>query len=260
MYHDVVPGTPGDGGGPQRFSVSLSSFEEMLDAIASGGYVGCSLADAQELRGRPRVAITFDDGTVGQFDHAVPALRARDMTATFFVTTDWVDTPGFMTWDQLRQLTAWGMSVQSHTRSHPHLSELDEESLRAELLDAKAALDRELGQETTEIALPGGNAPRPGLRRVLAESGYRVVATSRWGRNPEQGGRSGHGSLWVRRCTAPRAPTPEHTRRILAGDGRLAFARYSREATLNGVRAVLGASRYHRWRRRVLDAVVRPTT
>ena len=150
MYHDVALGTPGSGSGPERFSVSIASFERMLDTIAGDGYVGCSLATAIDLRDRPRVGITFDDGRVGQFDHAVPALRRRNMTATFFVTTDWVGTPGFMTWDQLRQLTDWGMSVQSHTKSHPHLSELDYERLRSELAESKVVLDHALGQETTQ--------------------------------------------------------------------------------------------------------------
>lgn len=253
MYHDVVPGVPGNGGGPDRFSVSVDAFDEMLLTIEETGHAGCSLESALARHDKPRVAITFDDGTAGQFEHAVPALRARDMTATFFVTTDWVGTPGFMTWSQLRQLTDWGMSVQSHTKSHPHLSELDRKQLTEELSVSKATLDRELGQETTQIALPGGNAPRRGLRGLLSESGYGVVATSRWGRNAEPPG----SASWIRRCTAPRSPSPALRLRIVEGETKLALTKYSREAALNGVRATLGANRYARWRRRFLNALSR---
>ena len=257
MYHDVAAGDPGGGGGPERFTVSSASFEAMLDAIAEGGFTGCSLAEALGDDVGSPVAITFDDGTTGQFEQAAPALLERGMTATFFVVTDWVGRPGFMTWDQLRQLVEWGMSVQSHTRSHPHLSELDAEALRSELSESRLRLDEELAQHTDQIAQPGGNAPRPGLRHLLAECGYGVVATSRWGRNSHgvTSGRSG--AVWLRRCTVPKSPSTELAQRIISGDSRLAVTRYSREAALNGIRAALGANRYARWRRRVLNVLDR---
>lgn len=254
MYHDVTPGGGGTGGGPSRFTVSVTSFELMLDTVAAMGRAGTSLAAALDAGTEPRVAITFDDGTIGQFEHAAPALRARNMTATFFVTTDWVGTPGFMSWDHLRQLTDWGMSVQSHSKSHPHLSELDDRALRAELWDSKEILDQALGQDTKQIALPGGNAPKHASRRLLAEAGYEIVATSRWGLNKTVGSPSRR-PAWIRRCTAPRLLTPEVARRIVSGDPGLAMRHSSREAALNAIRAVLGADRYARWRRRVLDAV-----
>jgi peptidoglycan/xylan/chitin deacetylase (PgdA/CDA1 family) len=237
--------------------VSLATFEQMLDAIEVAGLKGRALADAIASGGRESAAITFDDGTLGQFLYAVPALRTRGMTATFFVTTDWVGRPGFMSWDQLRKLKAWGMSVQSHSKSHPHLSELDEPRLRVELAESKAVLDRELDQTTTEIALPAGDAPKLRLRGLLAEAGYGVVATSRWGSNPEVGVRSAGAPIWIRRCTAPRVSSPELAHRIVTGDARLTAVRYPREAVLNGIRAALGASRYAKWRRRVLDAMAR---
>ena len=252
MFHDVSSSLPGSGGGPERFSVPISSFELILDTITAAGCVGCSLATALDLRDRPRVGITFDDGTVGQFAHAVPALRVRDMTATFFVTTDWIGTPGFMSWDQLRRLSDWGMSIQSHTLSHPFLSELGEERLRKELKLSKLALDRELGQETTQIALPGGNGPKRALRSLVGEAGYRVVAGSRWGRNYDKADAYSISNR-VRRCTVPRSLTPGLARRVITGDSRLTLARYPREAMLNGLRAWLGATRYSVLRRRLLD-------
>jgi len=257
MYHDVVSGIPGIGGGPERFAVSLASFEQMLDAIRATGNVGCSLGEALQAHDVPRVAITFDDGTVGQFEQAVPALREWGMTATFFVTTDWVGASGYMSWDQLRQLTEWGMSVQSHTRSHPHLSELDAQRLQRELAESKMILDQELGQDTTQLGLPHGNAPRPWLRHVMIEVGYRIVATSRWGRNRTESREDEDELMWIRRCTVPRSLDSALADRIVSGSTRLAVTRYSREAALNGVRSVVGASRYHRWRRRVLDALAR---
>jgi len=234
-------------------------FERMLDVIRDEGYVGCALADALRSPSPRRVAITFDDGTWGQFAYAAPALRARGMTATIYVTTDWVGRPGYMSWDDLRQIADQGISIQSHTRSHPFLSELDATRLRAELEESKAALDRELRQDTSEIALPGGDAPGRSLRHLIGDAGYRVVATSRWGMN--QGVDSSDRSpRWIRRCTVRGDITREMACRFIAGDRWLALARRPREAALGGIRSGLGPTRYARWRRRLLDFVSRPSS
>ena len=251
VYHDVRPEVSASGGGPERFSVPLPMFERVLDTIVAEGYLGRSLADALREQERPRVAITFDDTPVGVYEHAMPALRARGMTATVYIVTDWVGRPGFMTWDQLRQLKAWGMSVQSHTRSHPFLSELDEGALRAELTDSKTALDRELGQDTAELAFPGGDAPRSALRHVIWECGYRVAVGSRWGRNPA----GDPGRRFVRRCGVRGTITSSEARRIVRYDPWLALTQRPRETALRSLRSALGPSRYSRWRRRILDVL-----
>jgi peptidoglycan/xylan/chitin deacetylase (PgdA/CDA1 family) len=253
-YHDVLPEATAAGGGPQRFDVPLASFELMLDTIAEANLRGCSVAEALAAPGTGRVAITFDDGNVGQFEHAAPALRARGMTATFYVTTDWVGRPGFVSWDQLRQLKAWGMSVQSHSRSHPFLSELDAAALERELADSRARLDAELAQTTTEIAFPGGDPPRRALRRMLADAGYTVALGTRWGMNDDSGADPRRP---LKRCTVRGATDPAWAERVIRGDAALSFHNWPRESLLRSIRSSLGPTRYSRWRRWLLDRVSR---
>lgn len=253
-YHDVRPATNASGGGPERFAVPLAAFERMLDAIQALGYRGCSLAEARSGGDARRVAITFDDATLSQFEHAMPALRARSMTASVYVVTDWVGRPGFMDWEQLRRIKDWGMSVQSHSKSHPFLSELDRDRLQDELASSRERLDRELRQETVEIAFPGGDAPRRSLRAMLPACGYRIAIGSRWGVNIGSAESAG----FVRRCTVRGDLEPEMARRFVVGDSRLAWTQHPREFVLRSLRSTLGPSRYARWRRRLLDAVTAP--
>ena len=252
VYHDVQPATNAAGGGPERFSVPLASFERVLDTIARAGYRGCSLADAIAARGARRVAITFDDGDLGQYQHAFPALAARGMTATFYIATDWVGRPGYVTWAHLREMVGAGMSIQSHTRSHPYLSELDAGRLRDELSGSKKILDDALGQDTAEIAFPGGDAPARRLTHVIADSGYRVSVGTRWGRNPDVNG-SRRIDEFVKRCTVRGETTEAMAQRIITADPTLALSWVAKEALLRRLRSSLGASRYARWRRVVLD-------
>lgn len=248
-YHDVLPTTDAAGGGPERFAAPLPMFERMLDTIQAEGFAGCSLERARQSPGTRRVAITFDDANLGQFVHAMPALRARGMTATIYVVTDWVGREGFMTWDQLRQVVDWGMSVQSHTRSHPFLSELGAAALREELLRSKERLDRELRQSTTELAFPGGDAPRRALRPLMREAGYTVAVGSRWGINRD----ADPPERFITRCTARGSLSVEDARRYVHYDRWFALREEPREMVLRSLRAAMGPSRYAALRRRLLD-------
>ncbi|HWA59384.1 MAG TPA: polysaccharide deacetylase family protein, partial [Gemmatimonadales bacterium] len=199
MYHDVTLEAVGVSGGPRHFSVNRRTFGDQLDRLSALGYRARSVAECLADPLPRQVAISFDDGDLGQFENGCSELVARGMTATFFITTDWVERPGYVTWHQLRQMKAAGMSIQSHSRSHPFLSELEAPALRAELEESRRRLDDELGQETDTLALPDGDRPRRALRGLIRSAGYRVVATSRWGVNR---GRPGEAGLtWVRRCT-----------------------------------------------------------
>ncbi len=254
-YHDVQPGATALGGGPDRFSVPLEAFELMLDRIAANGMRGCSLANALMDGSRPQVAITFDDANLGQYLHAMPALRSRGMTATVYACIEWVGRPGYMDWAQLREIVSWGMSVQSHSWSHPFLSECGARRLERELGDSKKRLDDELGQDTTEIAFPGGDAPARRLRPLIAAAGYRTAVGTRWGVNagpPDRG-------KFVRRCTVRGRLTRELADRYVRADAGLAWRNHPKEVVLRSLRTTLGPSRYARWRRNVLD-LLRPAT
>lgn len=257
VYHDVQPAIGRSGGGADHFSAPLTSFELMLDTITERGYTGCSVMAARERAGHKRVAITFDDGTKGQYDHAFPALARRGMTATFYVTTDWIGRPGFMTWDELRDMAASGMSIQSHTCSHPFLSELDEVGVRSELLRSKQVLDSELSQSTAEIAFPGGDAPASHLLSLIHEAGYRVAVGSRWGVN--RGRHTDATRRFLHRCTARGELTVEMARRVVEADPWLRLRWTAKDGTLRRIRSILGATRYARWRRSILDSLAGTT-
>jgi peptidoglycan/xylan/chitin deacetylase (PgdA/CDA1 family) len=254
VYHDVLPHRPRLNGSPEFFGVSHRTFVDQLDIIRDSGMVGCSLAEALERGGRGCVAISFDDGDAGQYARAFPTLLERKMTATFFIATSWVGRPDYVTWDQLREMKQAGMSIQSHTRTHAYMSELDPQAAGEEFRGSKEDLDTALEQNTDQIALPGGFEPPRVLWPLLLGAGYRVVANSRWGLNPALA--NGTSSpVRIQRCWAHGEPSREHFRRILAGDRRLVARYWARRTALEPLKSALGASRYLRWRQQVLDFV-----
>lgn len=254
MYHDVAADRTVVTGGPAYFSVSAAVFDRQLDQLQEMGRPGRSIAGVLDGKGEPSTAISFDDGDLGQATRAFPALAKRGMSATFFVTTGWIGTPRYASWDQLREMHAAGMRIESHTHTHPFLSELSRDALIDELRRSKAMIEDHLGHRVTMLALPGGDAPRRSLRSLFAAEGYDVVATSRWGLND---GASSGGLRLIRRCTVRGESTAAEFGAVVRGDPWVARKRQTREAVLHFVRSSLGPTRYSRIRRRVLDVVGR---
>jgi peptidoglycan/xylan/chitin deacetylase (PgdA/CDA1 family) len=252
MYHDVIPGRSPGAASRAYFSVERQTFAAQLDQLAAEGYTVRSLESALSNPCARQVAVSFDDGDLGQFEQGFPELARRGMTATFFITTDWVGRPGYVSWDALRQMRAGGMSIQSHTCSHPFLSELPPERVQHELRSSREILNQQLGQETEMLGLPGGDFPRGGPQ-VFEDAGYRVVATSRWGINAPTTRDAGR-ITFVRRCTVRRAPSPGEFRATISGDAWLSARRRLRGFALSLIRRTLTPTRYQRWRRAILDA------
>jgi peptidoglycan/xylan/chitin deacetylase (PgdA/CDA1 family) len=130
-----------------------------------------------DVADRPDVRITFDDGNAGDVEHALPALRERGMRATFFVVAGRLGTPRFLDAAGVRELSAAGMQIGCHGMHHRAWRGLDDAALREELVDAKAILERVVGQPVTQAACPFGSYDRRVLR-TLRGCGYRQVYTS----------------------------------------------------------------------------------
>lgn len=243
MYHEVP--AAGEAGG--YFSVDRGTFGAQLDRLRAARLGGASLEQLLAGATPGAVAITFDDGHATHARCATPELAARGMSATFFVVTDWVGRPGWVTWAELREMAAAGMSIQSHTRSHPFLSELPRARVLDELRGSRMEIEDRLGRAVTTIALPNGDHPRTG-EEDFAECGYRWVATSRWGANAgaERAARR------IRRYTIRRSTTLAEFERLARAASSALAPEAVRLELLGRLRAMVGPSRYARWRRAVL--------
>ena len=78
--------------------------------------------------GDAKVSITFDDGFASTYTNALPVLTERGIKATVYVTTDFIGSPGYMTWDQVISLqNDYGWEIGSHTVTHAELEGLPAE-------------------------------------------------------------------------------------------------------------------------------------
>jgi peptidoglycan/xylan/chitin deacetylase (PgdA/CDA1 family) len=134
-----------------------------------------ALLDAAAERGDVR--ITFDDGNISDLEHALPALRARGLEATFFVVAGRIGMPGFIDASGLRALAAAGMGIGSHGMRHRSWRRLDDRARDEELVRAKSVLEQIVQHPVTEAACPFGGYDRRAVAG-LRSAGYCRVFTS----------------------------------------------------------------------------------
>lgn len=128
-----------------------------------------------------RVAVTFDDGYVDNFVHALPVLRRFNVPATFFVTTNHIyqgiADPRLMNVDQLKEVLNCGMTVGAHSRTHPNLLEIPEPQAREEIFGSKSDLERALGTRIDLFAYPYGVHHRAQVN-LVREAGYTAAVSA----------------------------------------------------------------------------------
>ena len=180
VYHSVFPHHPGQTHEQRVLDVDPTVFTEQMQYLVNGGYHVISfeqLVDALDgranLPARP-VVITFDDGWENQYRHAFPVLRKLGMPATFFVFTSVIDhDPRNMTWTELREMQAAGMTIGSHTRTHPILPD-DHRGLAFEVDSSRADIRRHLGSAPLFFAYPFGAWDRRALSEAR-HAGYEAA-------------------------------------------------------------------------------------
>ena len=88
------------------------------------------------------------------------------------------------TWDMLRAMKkSGGVDIGCHTVNHPVLANESVDVVRAEMVDARATLEHELGEEVRHFAYPYGAAEHAGPREfaLARDVGFASATTARKG-------------------------------------------------------------------------------
>jgi peptidoglycan/xylan/chitin deacetylase (PgdA/CDA1 family) len=195
MYHNI--GEPPEGARLRALYVRTGAFGRQMWLLKLLGYRGLSMSEAMPyIRGEKTgkvVAITFDDGYLDTFKHALPVLNTFGFSATCYVVSkrmgqynDW-DAAELnvqkllMTAEQVKAWHAAGMEVGAHSRTHPRLSQCTDEELQLELAGSKADLEALTGAPVTQFCYPYGDLDTR-VADAARNAGYEAVTTTQRGR------------------------------------------------------------------------------
>lgn len=188
MYHYVSPLPPDWDAVRKDLTVLPDLFRAHMEYLFYEGYTPISLYDLNDalLNGRPLpakpVVLTFDDGYEDHYATVFPMLRQFKFTATFFVITGAADAnrPGYLTWDQIREMSDAGMDMEAHTKNHVELDGLTYDELVYEMLGSLESLAHYTGHASHMFSFPVGRyddltlqvaAQMPIWRAVTTENG-----------------------------------------------------------------------------------------
>lgn len=178
-YHGV--GTPEWG----YNDLPPARFRHQLELALSRGYRFVDAAVIARTGGEPRdLAITFDDGLRSVGDNAAPILCDLHVPWTMFAVSGWTSGQRwpdgerlFLRWDELTRLAANGMTLGSHSVSHPNFKRLDPELARRELVDSRREIEAATGLRVDAFAIPFGQSTdwTDRCTQLARDAGYEIV-------------------------------------------------------------------------------------
>ncbi|MGI8421992.1 MAG: polysaccharide deacetylase family protein [Gaiellaceae bacterium] len=201
MYHKVNdrPENP--------LSVPVGLFDEQMALLRERGYAVVSLdAVLDHVAGRAplpacAVLITFDDGYRDNLENAMPVLQRYGYPGVVFVPIGFLDDARplpheerlagrsllnpTLHWDELPELEAGGLRVESHGIGHRPLADLEIDEAAREITLSKLRLEERLGRPIRAFAYVKGSVAhyRPVHVSLLRQAGYELAFTSVSGAN-----------------------------------------------------------------------------
>ncbi len=204
LYHDFCSDTDTT---KDNFAVTWDNFKKQMDYLHHNGFIGVSLEKmfaeidywkGEEAKGeggkargetpdvRKKVILTFDDGDLSNYHFALPILKEKGFSATFFITVNEIGKEGRMDWPMVYDLSRQGMGIGSHGLNHSFLVAHNNYTVLNELLMSKQILEKYTRKRVDFLSVPQGFYNK----RVLAiarDVGFKAVCVSDAGFNDFSG-------------------------------------------------------------------------
>ncbi len=174
-------------------NVRLDQFDAQIAELKSGGYHFMKMSTAIEhLKAgqnfqEKTVVLTVDDAFDSVLTEAWPRLKAAGIPLALFVSTDLVDknTPGYLSWDEIRQLQKEGVEIGHHGAAHSHLLYEEGAGAQEDIERASRRFQEELGFVPEVFAYPYGEYDQ-GLINLVQRLGFKAAFAQYSGAAPIQ--------------------------------------------------------------------------
>lgn len=206
-----------------RYYVPPDKFDAELKLLHDWGYRTITttqliqaITQGASLPPRPML-ITFDDGNADNYTNAFPIMQKYGFTGVLYIVVQYMDTPNYMSTAQIKEMSAAGWEVGSHSETHRDLAH-SPDSLRYEIVQSRKDLQARLGVPVLTFAYPFG-AEDSAAGDYAHFAGY-IAAMGASGFTADQG----KGNLFLlQRCEIKGSDTVKNFTRFLPWLGDPAF-------------------------------------
>lgn len=190
MYHRISSTKPEE----DTFMAAIAPkrFDEQMKYLSKRGFTTMTLDEFiighynyKKTYDR-RIVITFDDGYLDTYINAFPILLKYKFSATVFVVANFLGKMHtwhsckpvpYMEWSHCREMSRYGISIQSHTCTHPDLTLLTNEAALAEIYESREKIEDFLGLPVRHLSYPYGKYDRR-IMELVKKAGYSSGCTA----------------------------------------------------------------------------------
>ncbi|KKD40997.1 polysaccharide deacetylase family protein [Bacillus sp. PVC-6B] len=209
MYHSISSGN--------SLRVPKSEFASHMKWLKDNDYVTLSPEEVyrvfttNSMPSKKSVLITFDDGYTDNYTKAFPILKQYEMKATIFMIEQSIGRPNHLTDEQMDEMMALGISIESHTIHHLELNRLSKQQQEEELKGSKTFFDQRFSQRTRMVSYPVGRYNEETLK-LAKEAGYQMAVTTEPGHAKKE-----QGMMSLHRVRISPGLSPESFGRLVEG-------------------------------------------
>lgn len=193
-YHQVREWRDKDSKSAKDIITSPSTFRDQIKMLADSGFTSILpdqlydyLLYGKSLPENP-VMITFDDNDGTQFSAANPIMKEFGFKGVYFIMTVTIDRPGYMSKEQLKELSDDGNVIASHTWDHHNVQKYEGDDWEKQIDKPSKQLEKITGKKVEYFAFPFGLWNEKALKE-LESRGMKasfILSTKRDSTNPMQ--------------------------------------------------------------------------
>ena len=186
IYHGFS--TPLPEGDVYKLMCTKDNFEGQITTLKDAGFTFITLEDLYKYKkgyiGLPEktVAITMDDGWLGNYTEAFEIIKKYNVPATIFIVENLVGTESYFTWEQAKEMYDSGLvKIHVHGRKHISATGYSKEKLIEDYNHTHELIEEKLGAKVQKImAYPAGDSSADTIK-WLKEAGFEVQVQTKYG-------------------------------------------------------------------------------
>ncbi|MBR2704795.1 MAG: polysaccharide deacetylase family protein [Clostridia bacterium] len=156
VYHDIVKEQSEIQ--YDYMQTTAETFEKQIVGLKKAGYDFITYEDLENYsENKKRInklscIITFDDGWEGVYENAFPVIKKYNVPITIYLITDYMETPGYLTWDEAKEMQNSGLvTIASHSIDHAEFTNLSTEDAVSNVNKSYEIIEEKLGKQETKI-------------------------------------------------------------------------------------------------------------